>query len=430
LIMATPEHVYFVIDARSFYASVEAVDRGLDPLTTDLVVADESRTEKTICLAVSPSLKEKGVKNRCRLFDVPKNMDIIIAKPRMKRYIEIAAEIYGIYLKYLSKDDIHVYSIDEVIMDVTSYLKLYKIKAKDFALKLMDEVKTTLGIPQTAGIGTNMYLAKVASGLMAKHDPQGVGWLTEERFIKVCSHVRPLKSFWMISEGTEARLNRLGIFDMAGIREADEDMLYDEFGVNAELLIDHAYGREPTRMEDIKNYKSQSQSITTNQILACPYSFADARNIVKEMVQAFCLELARRGLVSSRLGVSILYADRPRKRGYRPDCHFNVDILGQGNLSSLFLPPALEIYDNKVDPNRMVKSIAMGFADVKEAEAQTYSLFDDTDEIAREKNLRDSLLKIEEKFGKNAVLKGNDFTSKSTQRERNLFIGGHSGGEE
>lgn len=423
------QRVYFVIDARSFYASVEAVDRGLDPLTTDLVVADASRTEKTICLAVSPSLKAKGVKNRCRLFDVPKDPNIVIAKPRMKRYIDVCAGIYGIYLKYISKEDIHVYSIDEVIIDVTTYLKLYKVRAKEFALRLMNEIKDTYGIPTTAGIGTNMYLAKVASGLLAKHDPHGIGWLDERKFIEQCSHIRPLSSFWMISTGTESHLARLGIHDMAGIREADEELLYKEFGVNAELLIDHAHGIEPTRMVDIKSYKSETQAVSTNQILPSPYGFTAAKNILKEMIEAHCLELARRGLVGSRLYVAIHF-DRSLKGWRKPDVHFNVDIMGKGNLASLFLPGAMELYDRKVKRDAAVKSIALAFVDVKDEAPESYGLFDDTDDIAKEKNLRDSLLLIEKKFGKNAVLHANDFTSEATQRERNTMIGGHSGGED
>ena len=428
--MAESTRVYFVIDARSFYASVEAVDRGLDPMGVDLVVADAERTEKTICLAVSPSLKAKGVKNRCRLFDVPKNLDVVIAKPRMKRYIEVSAGIYGLYLKYISKADIHVYSIDECILDVTSYLSLYKIRAKDFALKLMNEIRDTFGIPTTAGIGTNMYLAKIASGILAKHDPQGIGWLDEPRFLKVCSNLRPLSQFWMISEGTEQRLAKHGIFDMEGIRNADEGLLYDEFGVNAELLIDHAYGREPTRMVDIKQYKSQSRGVGTNQILPYAYSFHDGELILKEMVESHCLELARRGLVSSRLTVGILYDKKRQGRGYRPDCHFYVDIAGQGNLASLFLPGAIEQYRAKVDRSMGIKAMALSFADVKDEAAESYGLFDDADRLSKEKKLRDSLLLIEEKYGKNALLKAADFTEKATRRERNLMVGGHMGGDE
>ena len=425
--MSEPSRVYFVIDCRSFYASVEAFDRGLDPLTVDLVVADESRTEKTICLAVSPHLKARGVKNRCRLFDVPKDDSIVIAKPRMRRYIEICAGIYGIYLKYISKEDIHVYSIDEVIIDVTTYLRLYKMRAKEFALKLMNEIRDTYGIPTTAGIGTNMYLAKVASGLLAKHDPQGIAWLNEERFIKLCSKTRPLSSFWMISGGIESHLARLGIFDMEGIRNADENMLYEEFGVNAEILIDHAYGREPTRMSDIKSYKASSRGISTNQILPSAYSKADAKTILMEMIEAHSLELARRGLVSSRLAVMVSFDTRWRGGS---GIHYYVDIAGKGNLASLFMPLACELYYKKVPADKGVRAIALSFADVSEEPPQSFSLFDDEDEIAREKNLRDSLLLIEQRYGKNAVLKAHDFTKSATARERNVMIGGHNGGDE
>ena len=428
--MANAEtRVYFVIDARSFYASVEAVDRGLDPMEVDLVVADAARTEKALCLAVSPHLKAQGVKNRCRLFDIPKGIDVVIAKPRMRRYIDIAAGIYGIYLKYISMEDIHVYSIDECILDVTTYLKLYHIRAKDFALKLMKEIKDTYGIPTTAGIGTNMYLAKVASGLMAKHDPDGVGWLTEERFLKVCSTIRPLRSFWMISQGIEDRLARHGIFDMKGIRDAKEDVLYDEFGVNAELLIDHAYGREPTRMSDIKQYKSKSQSISTNQVLSCAYSAKDAKLLVREMIESLSLDLARKGFVSSRLIVGLMF-DGEHSRHYKPSIHYTVDIEGKSNLASMFIPGAMDLYERKVPSDAMIKSVAIGFGDVEEGQGESYSLFFDVDEITKQKNLRDSLLEIEKKFGKNAVLKGADFTAKATRRQRNTMIGGHNGGEE
>ena len=420
--------VYFVIDARSFYASVEAVDRGLDPLSCKLVVADASRTEKTICLAVSPALKAMGVKNRCRLFEVPKDPDIVIAKPRMKRYIEVAAGIYGLYLKRLSKDDMHVYSIDEVILDVTTYLKLYNMKAKDFATLLMKEVKETFGIPMTAGIGTNMYLAKIASGIMAKHDKDGIGWLDEERFVRLLSTHRPLSSFWQISSGIESHLARMGIYDMKGIRDCPEDRLYKEFGVNAELLIDHAYGREPTRMEHIKSYKPSAKSFGTNQILPCPYSKAEGVEVMLSMIESLSLELAEKGFVSSRLYVGIVYEEE--KRRYRQGAHFTVDIQGQGNLASLFIPDAKELYFREVKENAEIRAVAIAFADVKAEPSVSYSLFDEPAEIEKESKLRDSLMEIEKNYGKNAFLRGVDFTAKSTRRERNKMIGGHMGGEE
>ena len=426
--METDRRVYFVIDARSFYASVEAVDRGLDPLACKLVVADPERSEKTICLAVSPALKAMGVKNRCRLFDVPKDDDIVIAKPRMKRYIEVAANIYGLYLKYMAKEDMHVYSIDEVILDVTTYLKLYNVKAKEYALSLMNEIKERFGIPTTAGIGTNMYLAKVASGIMAKHDKDGIGWLDEERFVRLLSNHRPLSSFWQISGGIEGRLAKMGVFDMEGIRNCDEERLYKEFGVNAELIIDHAYGREPTRMEHIKNYRRSSNSVGTNQILPAPYAKRDCLEVVLSMIESLCLDLADRGLVSSRLYVGLVYEED--KRRYRPSVHFTVDIQGKGNLASLFIPVAKEQYHRRVKEDAMIRSVAIAFADVKAEQSVSYGLFDEPEKIEKESKLRDSLLEIEKKYGKNAVLRGVDFTAKSTRRERNMMIGGHMGGDE
>ncbi len=420
--------VYFVIDARSFYASVEAVDRGLDPLTCKLVVADAERTEKTICLAVSPALKAQGVKNRCRLFEVPKDPEIVIAKPRMKRYIEVAAGIYGLYLKKMAKEDMHVYSIDEVILDVTTYLKLYKVKAKDYAMSLMKEVKDTFGIPMTAGIGTNMYLAKVASGIMAKHDKDGIGWLDEERFMRLLSNTRPLSFFWQISHGIEAHLAKMGIFDMEGIRKCPEEYMYKEFGVNAELLIDHAYGREPTRMEHIKNYKSAANSLGTNQILPEPYEKKDGLEILLSMIETLALDLANKGLVSSRLYVGVMFEQDKKKR--KPSVHFTVDIQGQGNLASLFTPIAEEQYLRRIPPGSLIRSIAVAFADVRDEPSVSYGLFDEPEKIEKESKLRDSLIEIEKMYGKNAVLRGADFTAKSTRRERNKMIGGHMGGED
>lgn len=420
--------VYFVIDARSFYASVEAVDRGLDPLRAKLVVADASRTEKTICLAVSPALKAMGVKNRCRLFEVPKDPDIVIAKPRMKRYIEVASGIYGLYLKRMSKDDMHVYSIDEVILDATSYLKLYNIRAKDYAMLLMKEVKDNFGIPMTAGIGSNMYLAKVASGIMAKHDKDGIGWLDEERFVRLLSKHRPLSSFWQISNGIESHLAKLGIYDMEGIRKCREDILYKEFGINAELLIDHAYGREPTRMEHIKNYKSAAKSYGTNQILPAPYTKKDGLEVVLSMIETLSLSLASQGMVSSRLYVGIVYEEDKRKR--KPSVHFTVDIQGQGNLASLFTPIAEEQYMRRVKPDALIRAVAMAFANIKDGKSVSYDLFDEPKDFEKEARLRDSLLEIEKKYGKNAVLRGADYAPNATRRERNNMIGGHNMGDE
>ena len=422
------KRTYFVIDARSFYASVEAVSLGLDPMRTKLVVADASRTDKTICLAVSPALKKMGVRNRCRLYEVPKDPDIVIAKPRMRKYISVSASIYGVYLRHISKDDMHVYSIDEVIMDVTTYLKLYGISAVDFARKLMKEANAETGIPFTCGIGCNMYLAKVASGIMAKRSEEGIGILDEESFIRELSFHRPLSDFWQISYGIENRLAKYGIFDMAGIREANEDLLYREFGVNAELIIDHAHGKEPTRMVDIKNYKSESNGVSTNQILSRPYGKGECMEVMLSMIESFCLDMAMRGLVSSRLAVSFVLEEDKKKR--RPSTHFFCDIAGRSNLASDFIPLAKEQYERWIPNGAYIRSVAIGFADVKEQETFTYNLFEDPERKKKDLALRDSLLAIQTKFGKNAVLRAYDFTPSSTRRERNDSIGGHAGGEE
>ena len=249
---------YICIDLKTFYASCECVDRGLDPFKTNLVVCDPSRGNGGICLAVSPKMKMQGVKNRCRIFEIPKNIDYIVAKPRMKYYIEHAADIYAIYLKYISKDDIHVYSIDECFMDVTKYLKLYEMSAKDLANMIMKDVYQTTGISSACGIGSNLFLAKIALDITAKHTDDNIGILDEEEFKKTMWHHRPITDIWNIGGGIARRLEKYNVYDLKGITELDEKILYKEFGVNAEFLIDHAYGRESCTIKDIHNYKSKS----------------------------------------------------------------------------------------------------------------------------------------------------------------------------
>lgn len=419
-----PDHIYFVIDARSFYASVECVDLGLDPMAAKLVVADVSRTDKTICLAVSPALKALGVKNRCRLFEVPKDLDFVIAKPRMKRYIEMAASIYKIYLRYISKEDMHVYSIDEIILDVTNYLRLYHMKAKEFALKLMGEVKAELGIPLTCGIGTNMYLAKVASGITAKHSSDGIGVLNEEKFVKTLQNHTPLSDFWQISRGISARLAKYGIFTMKGILEADEELLYKEFGVNAELLIDHARGYEPVTIHDIKHYKGKSHSISAGQILPQPYAHKEAKLILKEMVDSLCLEMARQHVVANQVVIDLGFeGDVPRQ-------HFSVRISCLTNLPSFFMKAVIDAFDDKTDWTLWIRRVNIGFAGICNEDYEHYDLFTDLEAVDKEKSVRDALLRIEEMYGKNAALRGMDYQSGATRRERNTMVGGHAGGED
>ena len=421
--MAEKDRVYFVIDMKSFFASVECAERGLDAMTTDLVVADEDRTDRTICLAVSPSLKEKGVKNRCRLYEIPKNLEYIIAKPRMKKYIEYAGEIYAIYLKYIDKSDIHVYSIDECILDVTDYLKLYKIRAKDFAKKLMKEIWDALGIPSSAGIGTNMYLAKIALDITAKHSEDRIGWLTEDKFKRMLWNHRPITDFWGISTGTRDRLAKFGIHDMEGIASASEDLLYDEFGINAEILIDHAHGKESCLMSDIKNYKSKSRSMSNSQILPCNYSYEDGKTILKEMIQEGCYRLAREHYATSLVHIYLSYGDE-----YKVGAKGTTRMSETTNLYSIIGKYAEELYDKIYkDKTRPVRRVAFDFGDLVGERAEQYDFFTDLKQVEKEKKLVFSVISLKEKYGKNAVLKGLDLKQKATQRERNNMVGGHNG---
>lgn len=415
------ERCYFVIDMKSFFASVECSLRGLDPMTTDLVVADAERSETTICLAVTPSMKAKGVKNRCRLYEIPKNMEYIIAPPQMDMYIKFASEIYAIYLKYIDKSDIHCYSIDECFLDVTDYLKIYNLRAKDFAKKLMQEIWDTLKIPSTTGIGTNLFLAKIALDITAKHSPDRIGWLTEEKFLKELWHHKPLSDFWQISTGTINRLAKFGISDMYGIAHCSEDILYNEFGINAELLIDHSWGRETCLMSDIKNYKPKgSKSFSNSQILPCAYKYEDAKTIIKEMVQDGCYRLAREGVVTSHIHLFIGYQDdreNPTKGGRR--------LSVSTNLFSIIGKNADELFENIVDKNRMIRQIAYTFSELQPEGMEQYDLFTDYNAINKEKKLVKSILNIQDRYGRNSLLKGLDLNEKATQRERNNMIGGH-----
>lgn len=422
--MSEKERVYYVIDMKSFFASVECAERGLDPMTTKLVVADESRTEKTICLAVTPALKQLGVKNRCRLFEIPKDIDYIIASPRMKKYIEYASEIYAIYLKYIDKNDIHVYSIDECIIDATDYLKIYKLKAKEFALKLMNEINDTLHIPSSAGIGTNMYLAKIALDITAKHSPDRIGWLTQEKYIKTLWQHTPLTDFWQISTGTVNRLEKYGIRTMEGIAKCDENILYNEFGINAELLIDHSKGIEPCLMSDIKKYKSKSKSMSSSQILPCNYSFKDARIVLKEMVQNGCYELSRLHYSTSLIHIFAGYGD---ERGKIDKATVRMNLVT--NLYSIIGKFADELFCKTVDHNRPIRKIGFTFSELTADSWEVYDFFTDLNQVRKEKKLIEGIIDIQDKYGKNSILKAMDLQEKATQRERNISIGGHKSGE-
>lgn len=490
------ERTYIAIDLKSFYASVECVERGLDPLTTNLVVADESRTEKTICLAASPSMKAYGIPGRARLFEVVQKIrevnaqrrracpnrflsgesvsDIelkanpslsvgyIAAPPRMAFYMEYSTRIYGIYQKYVSPDDIHVYSIDEVFIDATDYLTLYGLTARELTVRMIHNVLSTTGITATAGIGTNLYLCKIAMDIEAKHvkaDKDGVriAELDEKSYReKLWSH-RPLTDFWRVGKGYDKKLRDCGLYTMGDIARqsvVDEEKLYKLFGINAELLIDHAWGWEPCTIADIKAYKPENSSISSGQVLSCPYPYEKARLIVKEMTDALALDLAEKGLVTDQIildiGYDIIDADYGGEtvtdrygRKVPKGIHGSANLPRQSSSSTLAVEAALTVFDRLVNKKLSVRRIAVTAARVlPESEAESrdapeqLSMFDDPEQLKRgdaeekqarekEKSIQTAVIGIKQKYGKNAILKGMNLEEGATAVQRNKQIGGH-----
>ena len=501
--------IYLAIDLKSFYASVECLERGLDPMTTNLVVADESRTEKTICLAVSPSLKSYGIPGRPRLFEVVQKIkevnaarqrsapgrrfagsssdynelkirpdlavDYIIAPPRMARYMEISTEIYNIYLKYIAPEDMHVYSIDEVFMDVTSYLNTYRLSARELAMKIILDVLHTAGITATAGIGTNLYLCKVAMDIEAKHIPPDkngvrIAELDEMSYRrKLWSH-RPLTDFWRVGRGYANKLEQNGIFTMGDVARCsvgkhneyyNEDLLYKLFGVNAELLIDHAWGWEPCTIADIKAYKPESNSIGSGQVLQYPYDFEKAKLVVKEMTDALVLDLVEKGLVTNQLTLTVGYdienlTDQNRRKKYRGEIktdrygrnipkhgHGTANLEGYSSSTKQIMAAMLELFDRIVDKNLLIRRLNVTANRVideksipKPPRYQQMDFFTDyaaeqekqkaqQAELAREKKIQETMIDIKKRFGKNAVLKGTNLSEGATGKDRNNQIGGH-----
>ncbi len=407
---------------KCFYASVECADRGLNPFESSLVVADVSRGKNAICLAISPKLKSLGIKNRCRINDIPNNIEYIAVKPRMKRYIEYAADIYDIYLDYISPEDIHVYSIDEMFLDITSYLNTYKITPKDFGIKLMKEIENKLKIPSSCGIGTNLYLSKIALDITAKKNKDHIGFLTEELFKLTLLNHTPLTDFWGISKGTVNRLKKYAIYDMQGIIDTPENLLYKEFGINAELLIDHANGRESCTMSDIKNYKTKSKSISNSQILFENYDADKAFLVMQEMTLTATQELVKNKLITHTISVYICYSN---------------DFYSSGG-GSLKLPFATQSYNTiieyvktlfykHVDLNKPIRRLSINFSSLCDECAEGYDFFTNLNDLEKEKKLEKSVLNIKEKYGKNAILRGFDYLDGATQIERNAMIGGHNG---
>ncbi len=533
---------YLAIDLKSYYASAEAAFRRFNPLTTNLVVADLSRTEKTICLAVSPSLKAYGISGRARLFEVvqrvkeintqrfsnamklgvlPKDpetgeyhftsssfdaealaadpaleLSYIVAPPRMKYYEEVSTKIFGIYKKYIAPEDIHVYSIDEAFLDATAYLDTYHLSARELAMSLIREVLYETRITATAGIGTNMFLAKVAMDIVAKHVPADkdgvrIAELDEQSYRELLWCHKPITDFWRVGPGTARRLANLGLYTMGDVARQsvkNEELLYKEFGINAELLIDHAWGWEPTEIATIKAYRPETTSLTSGQVLSEPYDFVKARVIVREMTDLLVLDLVKKGLVTKKMELTINYDRASLSVAVPPDkwddavyafagtgeiytgkvtldyygrphpkyAHGTADLGKWSNSTKLIMAKMMELYDRIVDPALLVRRVTLNAINLvsednirverkKGVIAEQFSLFDDLDteeeklrrdqkaaeEAAekKERKLQKAALLIQSKYGKNAILKGTNFLEGATTRERNSMIGGHRSGE-
>ncbi|MGI6006231.1 MAG: DNA methylase [Ruminococcus sp.] len=453
-----PHRIYIAIDLKSFYASVECVERKLDPMTANLVVADPSRTDKTICLAVSPSLKKYGLSGRSRLFEVHhtlkkfeeqtgRKVSYITAPPRMALYMQYSGNIYSIYLKYISADDIHVYSIDECFFDITDYLSLYGMTARQLTKNILQDVQNTTGIPATAGIGTNLYLCKIALDIVAKHidgDEDGIriGELDEYSYRCLLWDHRPLTDFWRIGKGTARTLEKNHIFTMGDLAEASiyqEDWLYKTFGIDAELLIDHAWGYESCTMKDIKSYRPKNSSVGSGQVLPFGYPCEKARMIVREMADEMILDLTDKNLATDSITLHIGYdrenVDSGRYHGKIHTDHYGRQVPhpahGTASLQSptansvKIMKAVTSLYDQIVNPSLLIRRITLTANRVVEDSCTQLDLFSDFKQLEKEKNLQHAVLEIRKKFGKNAVLRGTSLQQGATAIERHGQIGGH-----
>lgn len=480
------DRTYICIDLKSFYASVECVERGMDPNTTNLVVADASRTEKTICLAVSPSLKAYGISGRARLFEVvqrvkevnaqqKEQVTYITAPPRMALYVDYSTRIYHIYLKYVAPEDIHVYSIDEVMCDVTTYLNTYEMTARELVSKMIQNVREETGITATAGIGTNLYLSKVAMDIVAKHvEPDEndvrIAELDEMSYRRLLWSHTPITDFWRVGRGYAGRLAEHGLYTMGDVARCslgkpndfhNEDLLYRLFGINAELLIDHAWGWEPCTMAEVKAYKPSTNCISSGQVLSCPYESEKAKLIVREMTDLLALDLVNRKLVTDQLVLTVGYdidnlSSRERMQGYRGEVqtdHYGRKIPkhahGTANLKNAtsstrrIMDAVMKLYEEIVNQKLLVRRINITANHLVDENSVTYEaafeqmdLFTDyealqkerqkeQEELEKERRLQNTMLELKKKFGKNAVLKGMNLEEGATTKDRNSQIGGH-----
>lgn len=420
------DKVFICIDLKSFYASVECVERGLDPFKTNLVVADPARGRGGICLAITPAMKDLGIHNRCRIFEIPKNVRYITALPRMKRYMEVSADIYGTYLNFVAPEDIHPYSIDEVFIDATNYLHIYRKNPKEMAVMLINAVMERTGICATAGIGTNLFLAKVALDITAKHVPDHIGYLDVPEFERTLWHHRPITDIWNIGRGIAFRLEKYGIYDLYGVAHCDERLLYKEFGVNAEFLIDHAHGREPCEIRDIQTYKSKTNSLSNSQILFSDYTFEDALICMKEMVDMLSLELIEKHMVASGIALGVGYS-----RDVAPSTGGSERLSEQTSSYDKLVKEFESIYRRTTRRTAPIRKLSIAFTNIVDEDHATLQpdLFSQRGEDEKERKMQEAVLAIKQKFGKNALLRGMSYTDKATARVRNKLIGGHNGGE-
>jgi len=507
--MTNKNRIYIAIDLKSFYASVECVERGLDPMNTNLVVADASRTEKTICLAVSPSLKSYGISGRARLFEAVQKINeanaqrrnraparlftgesydnavlksspdlaisYITAPPRMALYMEYSTRIYNIYLKYVAPSDIHVYSIDEVFIDVTDYLNTYHLTPREMTMMMIQEVLKTTGITATAGIGTNLYLAKIAMDIRAKHIPPDkdgvrIAELDETSYRQLLWTHRPLTDFWRVGRGYARKLEEHGMFTMGDVARCsvgkpneynNEDLLYTLFGINAELLIDHAWGWEPCTIADIKAYKPGAKSIGSGQVLQSPYTFNKAKLIVREMTDLLVLDLVDKGLVTDQMVLTIGYdienlTNPDSSKSYHGEvttdhygrkvpkhAHGSANLRRQTSSTMLIMDAVMELFDRIADKNLLVRRVNITANHVVDENSilktdtfEQLDLFTDYEALekktaeeeaalAREKKVQEAVIEIKKKFGKNAVMKGMNLEEGATTASRNRQIGGH-----
>jgi DNA polymerase V len=416
--------IYLCIDLKSFYASVECVERGWDPLTARLVVADPERSEKTICLAVSPALKQMGVPNRCRVFQIPKEIPYKMAPPRMQLYIDYAAEIYGVYLKYIAKEDIQVYSIDEAFLDVTDYLHLYQMTAVELGRKIMQDILDTTGIPAACGVGTNLYLAKVALDIMAKHETDRIAYLDEARYREKLWKHKPLTDFWRVGRGTVERLSNMGICTMEEIAHARESLLYKAFGIDAELLIDHAWGREPVTIADIKAYRPKNTSFSSGQVLPRDYEYEEGVLVVKEMADLLCLDLVDQCLVTSHISLVIGYSNQ---KCFEP-ARGSTTLRSATSSNRRLLSYVEQLYRRIVRPGAYIRRITLTYTGVMTEDYQQFDLFSDPEETEKDVKAQRAAISIKQRYGRNAILKGMNLEESATTIERNGQIGGHKSG--